>query len=609
MALISMHGVSIGFGGAPLLDQVDLHIARGDRACLVGRNGVGKTTLLRILAGELEPDAGHVRCYEHAQTAYLPQRVPAQLGGRVADIVATGCRATHTAGAPADRRAMTMCGVDPEADFATLSGGMQRRVLLARALASEPDVLLLDEPTNHLDIPAIEWLETFLARQAPTVLFITHDRAFLRKLATRIIDLDRGRLADWACDYDTFLRRKADLLEDEATRQARFDLKLSKEEVWIRQGIKARRTRNEGRVKALEAMRRERVARRTADGVARLNVQAAARSGTLVVKAEEIAFAYGEQPIVANLSTVIMRGDKVGIIGPNGCGKTTLLRLLLGQQAITGSANADNPPSGYPVPQAGALRRGTNLQVAYFDQHRAVLNDHATVLENVADGREAVEIDGVRRHVYSYLQDFLFTPERAQAPVSVLSGGERNRLLLARLFAQPANVLVMDEPTNDLDIETLELLEEQLVNYTGTLLIVSHDRQFLNNVVTSTLVFEDGGIREYPGGYDDWLRQREGARREDAGVSVARPTPPRERQRTRSTTNRERGEFAELPNRIARLEGEQEVLQATMATPAFYQQSREAIADAQERAAALAHMIEAAYIRWAELEAMFDEPA
>ncbi len=601
MALMSLRDVSLAFGGPRLLDHVDWQIERGDRICLLGRNGEGKSTLLKLVEGRLEPDEGQVIRQQGLRIARLPQEVPEGRGGTVADEVAEGLDDAgdpHAAGA-SDHRVETVVsrmGLDPGAAFASLSSGMKRRVLLARALVAEPDILLLDEPTNHLDIESIRWLEEFLLRYVGTLVFVTHDRAFLGRLATRIAELDRGRLADWACDYPTFLERKEQLLAAEERQAALFDKKLAQEEVWIRKGIQARRTRNEGRVRALEAMRVARQQRRERQGVARMQVQEADRSGTLVIEAKDVAFAYNEGdstvPVIRDLTTTIMRGDKVGIIGPNGSGKTTLLQLLLGGLE----------------PRSGTIRRGTNLEVAYFDQLKATLDDEKTVQQNVSD-YDTIAINGQHRHIIGYLQDFLFPPERSRSLVKFLSGGERSRLLLARLFTRPSNVLVLDEPTNDLDIETLELLESLLVDYQGTVLLVSHDRAFLNDVVTSTLAIEpDGRVKEYDGGYDDYLRQR---REEESSAPRAAPTaspsaaPARSQApRPRKISLKERKELETLPARIESLEAARAELHDAMADPSFYRQDGAAIAESRGRLEAIESELAAAYVRWEELEAL-----
>ena len=482
---------------------------------------------------------------------------------------------------------ITRMALQPDADVATLSAGMKRRVLLAKALVRNPDILLLDEPTNHLDIDAIAWLEEFLLRYTGTFLFVTHDREFLRRLATRIIELDRGRLTSWSCSYETYLKRKEAALDAETQQHAEFDKKLAKEEVWIRTGIKARRTRNEGRVRSLEKLRDIRRARRDQLGEARMEIQEAEASGRMVIEAKNIVFSYGRHPIVSDLSTFIMRGDRIGLIGPNGSGKTTLLRLLLGELQ----------------PQAGTIRHGTNLEVNYFDQLHAQLDNDLSVRDNVSGGAESVLINGKKKHIIGYLEDFLFTPEQAAEPVARLSGGERNRLLLARLFTKPSNVLVMDEPTNDLDLETLELLESLLDEYPGTLLLVSHDREFLNNVVTSTLVLEgEGKVKEYAGGYDDWLRQRQPPP-PDAEPVAAEAKPSRTpKQRPRRLTYQEQRKLEALPEQIVILETKLNELHRTMADPAFYRREPAEIVKAKTQLQSLEKEIAEAYQRWEELE-------
>jgi len=600
MALITVRNLSIGFSGPPLLDAVDCQIQPGQHIGLLGRNGAGKTTFLRVLCGQLESDSGEVGFARGTKVSLLPQEVPHNLSGRVFDIVAQGLIAssdtdndTHEPKWKNDQRVkqiLSRMDLDGDIQFEVFSSGMKRRVLLAASLVSDPDVLLLDEPTNHLDIGAITWLERFLGRWNGTLIFVTHDRIFLRKLAGRILEIDRGRLFDWSCDYETFLKRKEAALEAEEKQNALFDKRLQREEAWIRQGIKARRTRNESRIRALEQMRRERRERRTAAGKVNLQIEQSQRSGNLVAGVEGVSFAYDELEIVREFSTTIMRGDKVGIIGPNGAGKTTLLKLLLGQLP----------------PRKGTVRLGTNLQIAYFDQLREQLDDDQTVQENIGQGSDSIQIGGTSKHVIGYLQDFLFSPERARTLVRFLSGGERNRVLLARLFAKPANVIVLDEPTNDLDTETLDLLEERLVQFEGTLLLVSHDRAFLNNVVTSTIVFERGGVKEYVGGYDDWIRQRP-VQPSDAPASQnqpakPKPTKPRGTDQKRRMSYNEQRELAALPATIEQLEADITTLHQTMAEPDFYQQLGEQIATEQCRLKELENDLAAAYERWQELE-------
>ncbi len=601
MALLNLRDVSIGFGGPLVLEGINLQIERGERLGLLGRNGAGKSTLLKLITGELAPDEGIISRQPGLRVAYLAQEAPEGLTGAVAEIVAGGLDMLAPAAVDADaswRRRLQLdttlvrMGLDPAADFGSLSPGLQRRVLLARGLVRDPDIVLLDEPTNHLDIQAIAWLEDFLLRYGGTLVFVTHDRVFLQKLALRIIEIDRARLVDWACDYDTFTARKQAILKAEAAQELQFDKKLAQEEAWIRQGIEARRTRNEGRVRALEQLRRRRSERREQPGPLRMQMQEVERSGRLVIRAERTSFSYGDRPVVADFSTTILRGDRVGIVGPNGSGKTTLLRLLAG----------DLPP------QAGTVRHGTNLEIAYFDQLRGQIEEDRTVLDNVADGREFITVNDRQRHVIGYLQDFLFSRDRARVYASTLSGGERNRLLLARLFARPANLLVMDEPTNDLDLETLELLEEMLLEFEGTLLLVSHDRALLNNVVTSTLALEgDGRVGEYAGGYDDWVRQRPAPAESAAGASPAPPPPvagvsARPARQHSGLTYREQRELETLPACLEALETEQSQLYRIMADPIIYQRGGDEVVQATARLAAVERELAETYERWAALE-------
>ena len=595
MALFSLRGVSLSFGGPRLLDQVDWQVERGERVCLLGRNGEGKSTLLRLIRGELEPDDGQVIRQQGLHVARLPQEVPEERGLKVDAVVAEGLPESLDHHHADDYRVATILSrmaLDPDVYFENLSSGMKRRVLLAQSLVAEPDVLLLDEPTNHLDIDAIRWLEDFLLRYGGTLIFVTHDRAFLGRLATRIVELDRGHLYDFAGDYATFVKRKEDVLAAEERQNELFDKKLAQEEVWIRKGIEARRTRNEGRVRALEAMRDARQKRRDRQGNASMQVHEAERSGNLVIEASDVDFVYDGPPVIADLTTTILRGDKVGIIGPNGSGKTTLLRLLLGQLP----------------PRNGTIRLGTNLEVAYFDQLKATLDEEKTVQQNVSE-YDTIAINGQSRHVLGYLRDFLFPPERSRSLVKFLSGGERSRLLLAKLFTKPSNVLVLDEPTNDLDVETLELLEGLLVDYPGTVLLVSHDRAFLNDVVTSILAIDaDGQVKEYDGGYDDYLRQRpaEATPQSRPGVasasvpSTSTASPQVEPSRKRS--NKENRELEALPGRIEVLEAERESLHQAMADPAFYRKPGDEIAEARAKLEAVEQELAAAYQRREALE-------
>ena len=585
MALLSMQDVKLGFGGPLLLDGLDLQIEEGERVCLLGRNGAGKSTLMKLIMGEMEPDDGKVVRRQSLRIAYLGQEVPVGLSGTISEIVSGSLDAdVGWEGQQQVDKALSHMDLDGEAAFETLSAGMKRRVLLARGLATQPHILLLDEPTNHLDLEAIKWLEDFLLRFGGTLLFVTHDRIFLQKLATRIVELDRGRLINWACDYQSYLTRKEDLLNAESAQNAKFDKKLAEEEVWIRQGIKARRTRDEGRVRALKKMREERRERRSVAGNAKMQLQEGKLSGKLVIEAKEVSCGYGEACLIRGLNTLIMRGDKVGILGPNGVGKTTLLNTLLGKQQ----------------PLGGELKLGTKLEIAYFDQLRDQLDEEKSVFDNIGEGNDQVTINGKSRHIIGYLQDFLVTPDRARSPVKILSGGERNRLLIAKLFTKPSNVIVMDEPTNDLDMETLDLLEELLIEYKGTLLLVSHDRAFINNIVTSTLVFEGGGkVAEYIGGYDDWLRQsRQSGKGEEKNSAKGRL----KKERPKKMSFREKKELEELPGQIEALEAEKERLFKLMADPDTYQQGGEAVADAKAEVEAVEANLEAAYKRWEELE-------
>ncbi len=635
MSLLTLNRVQLGYGH-PLLDGVSFSLERGERVALIGRNGTGKSTFLKLLDRRIVPDDGDIAFQDGLRVARLEQEVPTDTQGTVFDVVALGLgeigdavrryhHITHALDSDPSDKAMdeleacqqiieaagawdtektienllTRLELPIDVDIATLSGGLKRRVLLAQALASQPDVLLLDEPTNHLDLDAILWLEEFLLNWSGSLVFITHDRAFLQRLATRIIELDRGYLTDFPGDYPTYLRRKAELLEAEAKSQAEFDKKLAQEEAWIRQGIKARRTRDMGRVKRLVEMRNQRSQRRTAPGQAQMQIQQGERSGKLIAETQDVRFSYGDKTILQGLSTTILRGDKVGIIGPNGCGKTTLLRLLLGEL----------------TPTSGKIRLGTNLQVAYFDQYRATLDENASVIDNVAQGSDRVTVNGRNTHVIGYLQDFLFTPDRARQPVRSLSGGERNRLLLARLFTQPANVLVLDEPTNDLDAETLDLLEELLIDFEGTVLVVSHDRAFLNNLVTSVLVYEEEAtIREYVGGYDDWIRQRPSLNSPQASSSAAVPPASPTHNAAPSPTKRKMSfkeikELETLPQTIEKLEIEIQDLTLAMADPAFYQQDKSVIQEQQDRLSKHQKDLETAYARWETLEAFQQEIA
>ena len=625
MAFISMQGISLAFLSVPLFDGVNLTIERGEKVGLVGRNGSGKSTLLRLIEGSAKPDSGAVSVQKGVRSAYLSQEVPHDLPGTVFDVVASGSREyvdlitrnpspsaslLHEGTVPVhevlDRihqnldmegvwykkeqvsKCLSQLGVDAGLAFSSLSAGLKRQVLLQRALVGEPDILLLDEPTNHMDIDSIKELEQMMLRFTGALIFVTHDRMFLQRIATRIVEIDRGRLFDQTCDYETFLVRRSADREAEETKNALFDRKLQQEEHWVRGGIKARRTRNEGRVRELEKMREMRRSRRDRPGTVKMEAQEAERSGTLVAKAEDIGFNYGDTQVISRFSTTILKGDRIGILGPNGSGKTTLLRLLLGMLS----------------PVSGTIRLGANLQISYSDQLLEQLDENKTAIENVGDGNDTVTVNGKIRHILGYLQDFLFSPDQARSLVSVLSGGERKRLMLARIFTQPSNLLVLDEPTNDLDIETLDLLEGLLINYTGTILLVSHDRTFINNIVTSTVVFEGGSVvKEYVGGYDDWLRQRPEEVKPSRAPANKQRTPPAQVPRPKLKLGfNEQKELDALPQTIECLEREQQELFQTMGDPGLYKKDRADIVATNDRLEELKRLLAEAYARWEELE-------
>ncbi|MDH5712152.1 MAG: ATP-binding cassette domain-containing protein [Gammaproteobacteria bacterium] len=625
MPLLSLSDVSLAYGHHPLLKQVDFQIDKGERVCLVGRNGTGKSTLFRVISHQAEPDEGEVWRKDTLRVAYLEQEVPTDSADTIYQVVASGLgemgqlltdyhNAVHHVGdeLSLDRlhelqhrievqdgwninqkveTILSRLDLDADKKLIDCSGGMRRRVLLARALVSEPDLLLLDEPTNHMDIAAITWLEEYLLNFKGALIFITHDRTFLSHLATRIIELDRGALSSFPGSYDAYLTKKAELLEAEERANAKFDKKLSEHEVWIRQGIKARRTRNEGKVRRLQEMRRQAGERIKQQGKVNFSLNSSEQSGKIVVDLRHIHFQYDDTPIINDLSSRIMRGDRIGIIGPNGSGKSTLLKIILGELK----------------PQQGDMVMGTKLQLAYFDQHRGDLDPEKTVRDNISEGSDHVMVRGRSRHVISYLRDFLFPPERIDSPVKILSGGERNRLLLAKIFLQSANLMVLDEPTNDLDVDTLELLEDLLSDYDGTLLLVSHDRAFLDNVVTSTIAFEGNGeVHEYVGGYEDWLRQTRSRQQEE------KDSPPKavEQKQTNSTTPRskqklsykDQRELDSLPGQIEQLENEQSKLQLEMAQPGFYQQASEKIKHTLERVELIEQELAVAFERWEYLD-------
>jgi len=597
MALISLQDVSIGFGGPRLLEEINLQIESGEWVGLLGRNGMGKSTLLKLINGDIEPHSGIIARQQNIRMAYLPQEVPQGLSGRVADIVESGLEAINTKLDDEHQwqrqhqveKILSRMELDSEARFEVLSAGLKRRVYLARGLVRNPDLLLLDEPTNHLDIQAIDWLEDFLKRWGGTLLFVTHDRVFLQRLTTRIVELDRGKLFDWDCDYPTFVKRKEEMLSAEQQQNALFDKKLAQEEVWIRKGIEARRTRNEGRVRALKRLREQRRERRELSGKVRMTVSAENRSGRLVIETENVSYSYGDKTIIKDFTATIQRGDKIGIVGPNGSGKTTLLKLLIGQLS----------------PTQGEVRHGTNVEMAYFDQLRSQLDESKSILDNIGQGRDVITINGRSRNLMGYLEDFLFTRERARAHISALSGGERNRLLLARLFTQPANLLILDEPTNDLDIETLEVLEDLLLEYDGTLLLVSHDRAFLNNIVTSTFILDDGNVTEYIGGYDDWHKQVDTTPASDSPKPASKPQAVANtdnKSAPRKLSYNEKRELDQLPKQIETLEAEQHELNKKIESPEFYMQDGALITQAVNRLQELHDELSRLYHRWGELE-------
>lgn len=636
MALLRLQDLELSYGAQALLDKANLTIDTNERICIIGRNGEGKSTLLNIINGTIKADAGERILQKDTVIAKLEQDVPQNLQGSIYDIVASGLERTgelikqyNELSQQADNmdetwlnklqdiqhklevvdgwnhkqqidHVISRLNLEPETPFASLSGGMKRRVLLAKALVQQPDILLLDEPTNHLDIESIIWLEEFLKNYPASLVFITHDRSFLQNLATRILELDRGTLTSWPGDYKNYLRRKEERLNAEALENERFDKKLAQEEVWIRQGIKARRTRNEGRVRALKALREEFKQRRTQQGTVKLKLDSGDRSGKIVVEAEHVNFTLDNgRTLVKDLSTIIQRGDKIGLIGPNGVGKSTLLKILLGQLQPTSKQK---------------LKIGTNLQVAYFDQLRDQLDENKSIKDNLDQGSDTLTINGQQKHIISYLQDFLFPPKRINSPVSALSGGEKNRLLLAKLFLKPANILVLDEPTNDLDVETLELLEELLLGYDGTVLLVSHDRQFLDNLVTHCLVFEGNGIiTESVGGYSDWherqqerLAQIKDTQKHKTITKTAEKPKNNNKPKPKKLSYKNQRELDELPARLERLEADIEAIHTQMSDPDFFKQTLDVTTDVQNKLTSLEEALEQAYTRWEELENMLE---
>ncbi len=635
IALISLQDISLAFGGPPLFDKLSLQLEPRQRVALLGRNGVGKTTLMKVMVGQISVDSGEIVCQKGVKLTHLPQEVPNDVNGIVFDIVLSGLgeRAKllseyHTVSHKLEtqqsdsllrrlddlqhkmdhsnswdmsyqvEQVIFQMKLDPDSEFSCLSGGQKRKVLLAKALVCSPDILMLDEPTNHLDIESITWLEDFLKTYKGTLFFVTHDRAFMNSLSTHIVELDQGRIFSWPCDYPTFLERKAQALEIEAMQRQNFDKKLAKEEVWVRQGVKARRTRDEGRVKALESMRKEKQAQRQLIGQVKMQAGESDRSGNLVIKALNLGFSYGDKCLIKDYSTRIMRGDKIGVIGPNGSGKTTLLKILVGQLS----------------PQVGEVRIGTKIDLLYYDQLRESLDEDKSVKENVSGDADMITVNGKTKHIFGYLQEFLFSPERAKTPVRVLSGGERNRLLLARLFTKPSNVLVMDEPTNDLDIETLEMLEDLLLKYSGTLFLVSHDRAFLNNIATSTIVLEgQGQINEYPGGYDDWQMQHKNKSRsnpEQINKDIVKNKSKDKKTlktKPKKLTFKQEKELKEIPLKIEKLEAEQAKIFKDMSQPDFYQKAKNEIKQMTERLNLIKQALPDMYKKWEELESIKKE--
>jgi len=632
MALIRLRDISFHMGQHKLLDKVSFAVEKGERICLIGRNGAGKSSLFRVIEGQMNSDDGLIERSQDLTVASLAQEPSGSEEGSIFDIVAEGLgdagrliaeyhdvshqmaeNYTDQLMTQMDRlqqkietidgwkleqkvsSVITKMQLDPDVQFQTLSGGMKRRVMLAAALVTEPDLLLLDEPTNHLDIEAIKWLEDFLIDQKISLLFITHDRSFLKKLATKIIELDRGTLTEWPGNYETYLIRKQEALDEEERHNALFDKKLAQEEVWIRQGIKARRTRNEGRVRALKELRNQRKARVEKQGSVNMQAQGGDRSGKQVVELTDVSFAYGDKKIVNHFSTLLLSGDKVGVIGANGAGKTTFLKILLGELA----------------PDSGDVKLGTNLQVIYFDQLRSQLEDDKTVIDNLAEGRESVEINGTQKHVIGYLGDFLFAPDRARSPVRMLSGGEKNRLLLAKLFLKPSNVMVLDEPTNDLDLETLDLLEELISNYKGTLILVSHDRDFIDKVVTSTIVMEGNGVlNEFIGGYDDWLRQRatldtdkNKAAKKTAEKKTENKATAVAEKKTKKLSYKDKLALEKLPALIEQLETDIEAMQKKMSEPEYFKIDAAEMSDDKSKLESMESDLLQAYEQWENLEA------